>query len=375
LEIRPPTSTSQGIEPLAGFAPIQRIAHYGAMNDQSRGWAEQMSTGLAVVDGMLRVQWINPALAELLGLGLRHAQGQSLTALLQDSGVAQQAARSLAEQRSVQCRGVVLSGMHSGGQRVDVSLQPLDAASLLVEVHALADSAPVVSPLSATLRGFAHEVKNPLAGLRGAAQLLQRRLDDADMQALAGLVIAEADRLAALANRLLHHDGAPHLGAVNLHQLLERLSDLIQAEPSPPRLRHDYDPSLPDVHGDADRLQQVMLNLARNAIEAGAQTLTLRSRVEHGVRLGERMFRSALRMDVIDDGPGVPAALRDTLFEPLVSGRADGTGLGLALSREIAHEHGGELRYVSRPGETVFSLYLPLPPRSTATASAGRSDG
>ncbi|GFZ90089.1 two-component system sensor histidine kinase NtrB [Dyella caseinilytica] len=343
---------------------------------QIRGWAEQMSTGLAVVDGQLRVEWINPALAELLGLGLRHAQGQPLASLLRDAGVVEQAGRSLAEQRSVQCRGVALPDTQSGGLRVDVALQPLDAGRLLVEVHVLAESASALSPLSATLRGFAHEVKNPLAGLRGAAQLLHRRLDDADMQALAGMVIAEADRLTALANRLLHHDGAPRLGPVNLHQLLERLSDLILAEPSPPRVRHDYDPSLPDVNGDADRLQQVMLNLARNAVEAGARTLTLRSRVEHGVRLGERMFRSALRLDVIDDGPGVPAALRDTLFEPLVSGRADGTGLGLALSREIAHEHDGELRYVSRPGETVFSLYLPLPPRvGVAASSSGRSDG
>lgn len=335
----------------------------GAMSEwQSPSWVEQMSTGLMVVDGQLCVRWINPALAELLGLGLRHAQGQPLAGVLQDAFVVAQAQRSLAEQRSVQCRGVQLMGAQ-GGQRADVSLQPLGADSLLVEVHALAETPSTVSPLSATLRGFAHEVKNPLAGLRGAAQLLQRRLDDPDMQALAGMVIAEADRLAALANRLLRHDGAPQLGAVNLHQLLERLGELILAEPSPPRLRHDYDPSLPDVHGDADRLLQVMLNLARNAIEAGATMLTLRSRVEHGVRLGERMFRSALRLDVIDNGPGVPPALRDTLFEPLVSGRADGTGLGLALSREIAHEHGGELRYVSHAGETVFSLYLPLPPR------------
>ncbi|MES2313209.1 MAG: ATP-binding protein, partial [Pseudomonadota bacterium] len=216
------------------------------------------------------------------------------------------------------------------------------------------------SPLSATLRGFAHEVKNPLAGLRGAAQLLHRRVDNEDLRSLAGLIIDEADRLGVLANRLLHHDGAPQIGPVNIHQLLERLTDLLQAEPSPPQLRHDYDPSVPDLLGDADRLQQVLLNLARNALEAGAHTLTLRTRVEHGVRVGERMLRMALRVDVIDDGPGVPAALRDTLFQPLVSGRADGTGLGLALSREIAHEHGGELRYTSRPGETAFSLYLPM---------------
>jgi two-component system nitrogen regulation sensor histidine kinase GlnL len=117
---------------------------------------------------------------------------------------------------------------------------------------------------------------------------------------------------------------------------------------------------VPDLLGDAGRLQQVLLNLARNALEAGAQSLILRTRVEHGLRLGERVLRMALRVDLIDDGNGVPAQLRDTLFQPLVSGRADGTGLGLALSREIAHEHGGELRCTSRPGETVFSLYLPL---------------
>jgi two-component system nitrogen regulation sensor histidine kinase GlnL len=214
--------------------------------------------------------------------------------------------------------------------------------------------------LSATLRGFAHEVKNPLAGLRGAAQLLHRRVHDEDLQSLAGLVIAEADRLTVLANRLLNHDGAPHLAPVNIHERLERLSDLLQAEPTPIRLRHDYDPSLPDVVGDADRIQQLLLNLARNAIEAGATTLGLRTRVEHGIRLSERSLRTALRVDVIDDGPGIPPALRDTLFEPLVSGRSDGSGLGLALSREIARDHGGELRFVSRPGETVFSLYLPL---------------
>lgn len=348
------------------------LSMIGAMNEsQPTHLPEQMSTGVALVDADLRVQWINPALAELLGLGLRHAQGQVLAALLADAGVAEQAGRSLAQQRSVQCRGVLLAG----GQRVDVGLQPLEGGQLLVEVHALAESPSAASPLSATLRGFAHEVKNPLAGLRGAAQLLQRRLDAPDLQALASMVISEADRLATLANRLLHHDGAPRLGPVNLHQLMERVGELIQAEPSPPRLRHDYDPSLPDVEGDADRLQQVLLNLARNAIEAGAKTLTLRSRVEHGVRVGERMFRSALRLDVLDDGAGVPAALRDTLFEPLVSGRADGTGLGLALSREIAHEHGGELRYASRPGETVFSLYLPLPPRSGVAASTGRTHG
>jgi two-component system, NtrC family, nitrogen regulation sensor histidine kinase GlnL len=317
-----------------------------------------MATGLALVDGDLRLCWINPALAEWLELGPRSAIGLSLGLWFDEEALAQ-TSRALAEERPLQWRGMSL--VAAGGREItaDIALQPFEGG-LLLEVHALAEPLANSSPLSATLRGFAHEVKNPLAGLRGAAQLLHRRVDNEDLRSLAGLIIDEADRLGVLANRLLHHDGAPQIGPVNIHQLLERLTDLLQAEPSPPQLRHDYDPSVPDLLGDADRLQQVLLNLARNALEAGAHTLTLRTRVEHGVRVGERMLRMALRVDVIDDGPGVPAALRDTLFQPLVSGRADGTGLGLALSREIAHEHGGELRYTSRPGETAFSLYLPM---------------
>ncbi|MEP6898663.1 MAG: ATP-binding protein [Rhodanobacter sp.] len=327
--------------------------------DGWRTWAEQLATGLAVVDAGLRLQWINHALAEWLGLGPRSAVGQPLGALLADPEGAAQAARVLAEQRPTQWRCAALLALDGRQLSADIALQPF-ADGLLLEVHALSEPPANSSPLSATLRGLAHEVKNPLAGLRGAAQLLQRRVDKEDLKSLAGMIIDEADRLGALANRLLHHDGAPQLGPVNIHQLLERLTDLLQAEASPPQLRHDYDPSVPDLQADAGRLQQVLLNLARNALEAGARTLTLRTRVEHGLRLGERVLRMALRVELIDDGAGVPAALRETLFQPLVSGRADGSGLGLALSREIAHEHGGELRYASRPGETVFSLYLPL---------------
>jgi two-component system nitrogen regulation sensor histidine kinase GlnL len=331
------------------------------MNGQPwQAWAEQLATGVALVDAELRVRWVNAALAELLGSGMRSAVGQPLALWLCSPEDLAQVQRALDESRLVQLREATLSTFEERTLAADLGMQPDGAGGLLLEVHALAARPQTASPLSATLRGFAHEVKNPLAGLRGAAQLLQRRVDGAELQALAGLIIDEADRLAALANRLLHHDGAAQLGAVNVHQLLDRLSELLQAEPAPPRLRHDFDPSLPDVYGDAGRLQQVLLNLARNAVEAGARTLTLRTRAEHGVRAGTRVLRSALRVDVVDDGPGVPAELRDTLFEPLVSGRADGTGLGLALSREIAQEHGGELRCVSRPGETVFSLYLPL---------------
>ena len=326
-------------------------------------WAEQMSTGLALVDADLRVRWLNPALAEQLHTGPRSALGQPFDGWIGDPAFAVQAARALQEQRALYWRGAVLRTVPDA--TADIALQPF-ADGLLLELHVLAEPATTTSPLSATLRGFAHEVKNPLAGLRGAAQLLQRRVADDDLKSLAGLVIAEADRLAALADRLLHQEAAARLGAVNIHAVLERLTQLLQAQPNAPAVRADYDPSLPDVRGDADRLQQLLLNLARNALDAGARTLSLRTRVARDARLAGYGARAALRVDVRDDGAGVPAALRDSLFEPLVSGRADGTGLGLALAREIAHEHGGELRYRSLPGDTVFSLYLPMEPPAHA---------
>ncbi|WP_369925357.1 nitrogen regulation protein NR(II) [Xanthomonas sp. NCPPB 2632] len=322
-----------------------------------------LGTGLAVVSTDGRVTWINPALGELLDVGPRTAPGHDLTALMRNPALAAQLDRVALERRAYNLRAVTFGVARGRELTADLILQPLDDGSILVEVHPLAPELAAASagtPLSATLRGFAHEVKNPLAGLRGAAQLLERRVVDKDLRQLAAMVIAEADRLAALADGLLRHGGAPRLGPVNLHELLERLESLVVAEAAAPRVRHDFDPSLPDTLGDADRLLQVLLNLTRNASEAGASTLTLRTRVEHGARVGERTVRAALRVDVIDDGPGVPDELRDTLFQPLVSGRPDGTGLGLALSREIALEHGGDLRYTSRHGETVFSLYLPM---------------
>ena len=332
----------------------------GAMNtDAWHAWAEQLATGLVWVDADLRVQWTNAALAELLGVGTRGVVGQSLAALLREPVGMNAVRRVLAGQLAMQLRGVALSVTDGDDVNVDIALQPFDAGVLL-EVHALAPETTGVSPLSGTLRGFAHEMKNPLAGMRGAAQLLQRRVADGELRALAGLVIDEVDRLTALANRLLHHAGPAQLDAVNIHLVLERVVDLLRATPAPPVLHFDYDPSTPDVRADADRLQQVLLNLARNAVQAGASTLTLRTRVEHAVRLSERVLRSALRVDVIDDGPGVPEAIRATLFQPLVSGHADGVGLGLALSRELAREHGGDLRYTGRSDATVFSLYLPL---------------
>lgn len=319
---------------------------------------EACATPIAVVDAALVVQSCNPALTEWLAGGLRRWRGESLATLdARPPTLADAAHRALAEQRRVHLRqGCLRTAL--GDRVVDIALTPLDAQALLVEVHPLATDSGGAH-LSDSLRGFAHEVRGPLAGMRGAAQLLQRRVDLPELQELAALIVGEVDRLNALAERLLHSGAKPRLARLNIHEAVERVATLLAAQAQAPVIRRDYDPSLPAISANADRVQQALLNLGRNAIEAGATTLTLRTRAEHGARVGDRSLRLGVRIEVADDGHGVASDLRDTLFEPLVSGRADGSGLGLSLAREVAREHGGELTYASRPGATVFSLLLP----------------
>lgn len=221
-------------------------------------------------------------------------------------------------------------------------------------------AAALPNALAATLKGLAHEVRNPLAGLRGAAQLLARRIHDGDARRYIEVIDAETQRLAELVERLLDPHPSRPFAALNIHDVLERVRALAEADAGwSARITRDYDPSLPELMGDRDRLIQAVLNLVRNALEAGANEVRLRSRAEHGVVIGEATHKLALRVDVIDDGRGIPEALAPRVLLPLVSGRAEGSGLGLALAQEIAREHGGGLSFTSRPGHTVFTLLLP----------------
>lgn len=328
-------------------------------NEASWSVLEQCATAMAVVDRELVIRSVNQGLLDWLGAGARNWRGEALAVLdAKPPRLSDAAARSLEQERRIWLREARLRTA-IGDRAADLALTPLDAQTLLIEVHSAAAEYSGLR-LSESLRGFAHEVKGPLAGVRGAAQLLQRRVESPELAELAQLIVGEVDRLAALSDRLLDAGAKPRLAKVNIHEVIERVAALLSAESERPLIRRDYDPSLPPVIADADRLQQALLNLARNASEAGARHLTVRTRAEHGPRLGDRSARFALRLDITDDGRGVPAELAETLFEPLVSGRADGTGLGLAIAREIAREHGGELNYASRPGATVFTLLLPL---------------
>lgn len=324
---------------------------------------EQLVTAVAVLDDGLCFVRANAAFCELFDIGASRLKGLALAAFGPASEVLLALAqRVCADQNAVAGRGEQMMTASGRMLLADIIASPVPNAGILFEIHRVAPEAPAAqSRLSESLRGLAHEVKNPLAGVRGAAQLLLRRISEPDLQRLAALIIAEADRLGSLTDRLLHPGGKPHLSTFNLHEVAEHARALIAAEAAPDlALDRDYDPSLPVFRGDADRLLQLTLNLMRNAVQAKAKSILVRTRAEHAVVIAGQPVRLAARMDVIDDGEGVPETLRDVLFLPLVSGRVGGTGLGLALAQEIAHEHGGRIGCNSRPGHTVFSLLLPL---------------
>jgi two-component system, NtrC family, nitrogen regulation sensor histidine kinase GlnL len=232
------------------------------------------------------------------------------------------------------------------------------------------------SALSAALKGLAHELRNPLAGLKGAAQLLARRVSDGESRELTELIESEVARLTALIDRLLSPQPERRHEPLNIHVVLEQVLRLAESDAGwAVKLIRDYDPSLPELLGDADRLTQAVWNLVRNAIEAGAANVVLRTRVEYGVRIGDVAHANALRLEINDDGRGVPESLAEQVFLPLVSGRAEGTGLGLALAQQVAREHRGSLTYRSRSGHTVFTLLLPFLAHDASNASAATGAG
>lgn len=212
------------------------------------------------------------------------------------------------------------------------------------------------------IRKLAHEIKNPLGGLRGAAQLLERQLDSDELKEYTSVIISEADRLASLVDTLLGPGGPLKKQAVNVHELLEYVVRLIEPGQERIRIRRDYDPSLPMFYLDRDQIVQAFLNLLQNAITAldGHGEITLRTRAIMNFTIGNIRHAAVASIEIEDDGPGIPPDLRDTIFYPLVTSRSDGTGLGLPAAQELISRHGGLIEFQSRPGRTVFLVRIPL---------------
>ncbi len=213
------------------------------------------------------------------------------------------------------------------------------------------------------IRQLAHEIKNPLGGLRGAAQLLERQLESDELKEYTDVIISEADRLAALVDTLLGPGGPPNKRPQNVHELLEYVVRLVQPELGDHiRICRDYDPGLPQIELDRDQMVQAFLNLIRNAVTAldGQGLITLRSRAAMNFTIGEVRHPVVASIEIQDDGPGIAPELQDSIFYPLVTSRPDGTGLGLPAAQELISRHGGLIEFDSRPGKTVFQVLIPL---------------
>ena len=250
---------------------------------------------------------------------------------------------------------------------VVVELLPLEQQARQEREERLIDQAQANKEL---IRNLAHEIKNPLGGIRGAAQLLELELENKQLTEYTQVIIHEADRLQSLVDRLLAPHRRPHVvGDVNVHEVCERVRSLIVAEfPKGLKVVRDYDTSIPEFRGDKEQLIQAVLNIAHNAaqaladrVAAGDAEITLRTRVGRQVTFGKQRYRLALELHVIDNGPGVPDSIKDRIFFPLVSGRDGGSGLGLTLAQTFVQQHHGLIECESEPGRTDFKILIPLP--------------
>ena len=344
------------------------MPHNGAMAIGAH--IDALQTPVLCCDAAGIIQHANPAFARWLQVGQRRLLNQPVRALeMQDRRLTDTLVEFKAESPPVKLHRVAFAMPGLPLTRFADVLIAHTQDGFVVEAHPVDEFSTATSSealsaaIAAAMKGLAHELRNPLAGIRGATQLLERRRDEVQDDTLLRLIQSEVDRLTHMLDRLISpHAETPH-SALNMHAILDRVQRLAETDAGwAVKINRDFDPSLPDIEGDADRLTQAVWNLVRNAIEAGSSQVILRTRAEHGTRIADVQHALCLRLDIVDDGTGVPESLAEQVFLPLVTGRAEGSGLGLALAQQVAREHRGTVSYKSRPGHTVFTLTLPYAP-------------
>ncbi|MBA4193259.1 MAG: PAS domain-containing sensor histidine kinase [Comamonadaceae bacterium] len=340
-----------------------------------------LATLVAVVDPQGHVLFANAALEDALGMSRRSITGARMQDCFTDPALLDNALTGARGNEFAALRydaflrrlahdplpvHVVVAQTESNAEVV-VELLPLEQQTRQEREERLIDQAQANKEL---IRNLAHEIKNPLGGIRGAAQLLQMDLESKELIEYTQVIIHEADRLQSLVDRLLAPHRRPHVvGDVNIHEVCERVRSLILAEfPRGLRVVRDYDISIPEFRGDREQLIQAVLNIAHNAaqalsdrIAAGDARITFRTRVGRQVTFGKQRYRLALELHVMDNGPGVPDSIKDRIFFPLVSGRDGGSGLGLTLAQTFVQQHHGLIECESTPGHTDFKILIPLP--------------
>jgi len=345
---------------------------------------DSLSTAILVLSPKLTVEYMNPAAEVLFATSSRQSIGQPVKDLLpaepafielmrQVLGTGQgftqhELALVLAEDKRITVYCAVNTDDSGKQKRLVVEMKQLDHhLRISREERLLAQNVAT----RALVRGFAHEVKNPLGGLRGAAQLLEAELPDDSLKEYTQIIIGEADRLQKLVDGMLGPNSLPKMTILNIHEVLERVRSLVLAEvPKGVSLKRNYDVSIPEFLADKDQLIQSILNIVRNAIQAteGKGNIELKTRIERQLTIGSTRHRHVMRLDITDDGVGIPEEMQQRIFFPMVTSRAEGTGVGLSIAQSLVNRHGGLIECASKPGETRFTILLPIETESKDNA-------
>ncbi|MDP4535053.1 nitrogen regulation protein NR(II) [Alkalimonas collagenimarina] len=337
--------------------------------------SDLLSTAVLILDQQLQISSFNAACSAVLGISEKRLSGQYFPSLFQHCELGKEPLRHAIEQQKSIAISDVQTILHDGHPTLlDFYLTPFNHQQqdyLLLEIRQI-DRQRKISQDNVQqhqhhaarelVRNLAHEIKNPLGGLRGAAQLLESSLDE-EQREYTQLIIAQADRLRKLVDRLLGPYRPPQQKFANLHQVIEQVYQLAMLDnASAVTMQRDYDPSIPVFRFDPELIEQALLNIVRNAQQALQQGghILLQSRILYQHTLHGQRHKLVAAIKVIDDGPGIPAEIKDTLFYPMVSGKAGGTGLGLTIAQTLLHQHGGWIDCDSWPGHTEFTLYLPI---------------
>ncbi|HQN64794.1 MAG TPA: nitrogen regulation protein NR(II) [Methylophilus sp.] len=340
---------------------------------------EYLATAVILLDDAHRIIYANPSAEILFALSANQIANNHISSVFLNCDVLQIAIENALRNHSpYREHELVMTTMRQHSLAVTCTVTPLELpqAALLLEFQQMDQQLRIAreermliqqQANSELLRNLAHEIRNPLGGLRGAAQLLEHELPQPSLREYTQVIIKEADRLHSLMDRLLVPHRVPKYEPTNIHEVLERVRSLLLAE-SPHNIKviRDYDTSLPELIGDREKLIQAVLNIARNAAQAmqahhtpDAQ-ITLRTRAERQVTLAKKRYRVAIKLQIIDNGPGIPPEIHDKIFYPLVTGREGGSGLGLALAQTFVTQHHGMIECESQPGRTCFTILLPV---------------
>jgi two-component system nitrogen regulation sensor histidine kinase GlnL len=338
---------------------------------------DNLNTAILLFDSELMLTYINPTGEILLADSSHHLVGQSADELFKysDPSLLINVKQSLLMAEPLVDRALTLNRI-SHNVTINFSATPLlvneQVSEILIEFQQIDNHLRISkeeqlltqqNTARLLVRGLAHEIKNPLGGLRGAAQLLDMELNDPELKEYTQIIIDESDRLQVLMDRMLGPNKLPNKNTLNIHEVLERVRQLVQVESTGGLIiENDYDPSIPDVYADKDQLIQAILNIARNALQAmeGKGRIIFKTRIYRHMNVGHKHYKLAVKCDIIDNGPGIDPNMMSQIFYPMITGRAEGTGLGLSIAQALITQNNGMIECNSEAGNTVFSVLLPM---------------